>query len=110
MLAAVVVVVVELLLVAVALVALLLAVLVLVARLLPEAPAPALRVARLLPLLRLLARAQVKAHQPVVALLPDRAHLVVVALDRAHPVVEAELLQHLLNRQSFSAAMARSSP
>jgi len=50
--------------------------------------------------------------QPLV--LPVRAHLVLLALLRVvvvPPVVSAEAVPlHLLSRQSFSAAMARSSP
>jgi hypothetical protein len=61
-----------------------------------------------------LAPAQVvvrRAHRvqlPLLALLPvlAKAHLPVVA----HLVVEPEVLLHLLSRQSFSAAMARSTP
>jgi hypothetical protein len=43
--------------------------------------------------------------QMPVLLLPVRVALVV-----AHPVVDSALLLDLLSRQSFSAAMARSSP
>ena len=55
-----------------------------------------------------LAHLVVEAQVPVPAL----AHLVVEArlVDLAHKVVEAEVLLHLLSRQSFSAAMARSTP
>jgi hypothetical protein len=52
-------------------------------------------------------------HLAVEAQLPVLAHLVVVArlLDLAHLVVEARLpVELLLSRQSFSAAMARSTP
>ena len=46
------------------------------------------------------------AHKVVAAQLPVLAHKVV----EAEVLAEAELLQLLLSRQSFSAAMARSTP
>ena len=60
--------------------------------------------------------AQLPAEPLVPAPLPEEPELpalalpVLVALVVAHPVVEPEVLLHLRSRQSFSAAMARSSP
>jgi hypothetical protein len=64
---------------------------------------------RLVRLVRLLLLPLAKAHLPVLALAPGPEPVVVVL---AVLVVEAAavLLPHLLSRQSFSAAMARSSP
>jgi len=57
-----------------------------------------------LPLLALLLLLLAKAHLPVPAVRPVVVVLAVLAVAPAVP------LQHLLSRQSFSAAMARSTP
>ena len=61
-----------------------------------------------LALAQVVARRAHRVQLPLLARLPvlAKAHLPVVA----HLVVEPEVPLHLLSRQSFSAAMARSSP
>ena len=61
-----------------------------------------------LALAQVVARRAHRVQLPLLARLPvlAKAHLPVVA----HLVVEARLPRHLLSRQSFSAARARSSP
>ena len=59
-----------------------------------------------------MAAAALVAQAPDQALVPDLPELALEArlLDLADLVVEAELLRDLLSRQSFSAAMAKTTP